>query len=84
MFPDNIANRILLYVSHPLDVVNDDLTYRKIMKYPTHVLYSFSTRCFNEFQKVQWNKRWEWKRRWRDGKQVVMRRKKSMLGCVCT
>ena len=75
MIPDNTANRIFINVSHPLvDVVEDDSIYREIMRYPTQI-NSLSAWYFNEFQNLQWTRKWQWKRRWRDGKQVVVMRK---------
>ena len=75
LFDDHIASCIFIYVSHPLvDVVKEDSIYREVMKYPTGV-NSFSAWYFNEFENVQWNRKWEWKRRWRNGKQVVVRRR---------
>ena len=54
LFDDHIANRIFMYVSHPIvDVVKDDRIYREVMKYPTHI-NSFSAWYFNEIENAQW------------------------------
>ena len=75
IFEDSVANRILSFLSHPIvDLFRSDKLVREVIKYPTHV-NSFSDWYLNEFNNEQWRKMWEWKRRWRRGKQVVMKRK---------
>ena len=39
MFPENIANRIFTFVFHPIaDLVNCDLIYSEILKYPSYII----------------------------------------------
>ena len=39
MFPDNIANRIFMFVYHPIvNLVQGDLIYSEIMSYPSYII----------------------------------------------
>ena len=75
IFEDSVANRIFLFLSHPVvDVFRTDTIVSEVIKYPTHI-NSFSDWYLNEFNNEQWRRMWEWKRRWRKDKQVEVRRK---------
>ena len=39
MFPENIANRVFMFVYHPIvDLIKGDSTYSEIMKYPSYII----------------------------------------------
>ena len=74
-FEESVASRIFSLTSHPVvDVFRADKLVREVIKYPTHI-NSFSDWYLNEFHNEQWRRMWQWTRRWKRGKQVVVRRK---------
>ena len=75
VFEESVASRIFSFLSHPVvDVFRADKLVREVFKYPTQI-NSFIDWYLNEFHHEQWNRMWQWTRKWKRGKQVVVRRK---------
>ena len=71
---ESVASRIFSFMSHPVvDLFRADKLVREVIKYPTHI-NSFSDWYLNEFSNEQWRKMLDWTRRWKRGKQVIVRR----------
>ena len=66
-FPENIANRIFMFVPHPsVDLVKGDLVYSEIMKCPSYIIdfNSCSVYYFCDFQYTKKNVIQNGKRSW--------------------
>ena len=70
-----MASRIFSFMSHSVvDVFRADRLVKEVIEYSTHI-NSFSDWYLNEFHNEQWNRMWQWTRRWKRGKQVVVKGK---------
>ena len=75
IFEESVASRIFAFMSHPVvGLFRADKLVREVIKYPTQI-NSFSAWYLNEFHNERWRNMWEWTRRWKRGKQVVVRRR---------
>ena len=72
---ESLASRIFSFMSHPVvDLFRADKLVREVIEYPTH-MNSFSDWYLHEFHNEPWRRMWQWTRRWKRGKQVVVRRR---------